>query len=242
MVAYIYAFLSMISILIGFYALYGLDYDRESLKFASKYSVFSVAKEAWPFGVAGVLYFVYFQSDIIILEYMMGAEASAMYGVAFVMMYSIYLIPSVIGQKYILSKFHYLSYNNPYLLKKYYYDNILKVIAVGVIASIFMWYFMPYLILYLFGEQYQQAISLALVLLIAVPVRFVSIYAGIVLTTKNHVRNKIKFMGIVAVLNIVVNFLLIPTYQEFGAVMATLMSEFLLMVMYVHYIKKYVFN
>ncbi len=240
-VAYVYTLSAIVSIVIGFFMLYGLDCDRKSLKEVGKYNVFTVAREAWPFGVSAILYFIYFQSDIIILEYLVGEEAAATYNIVFIIMLAIYLIPSVISQKYLLSKIHYLSYNRPELLKKYYYDNIVKAFIAGLIISIIMWNIVPYLVPFLFGDQYHKVIYLVFVLLTAVPMRFVSIYAGIILTTKNHIRNKIKFMSVVALFNVIFNFLLIPIYRELGAAMVTVMSEVILMNLYVFYVKKHAF-
>ena len=44
--------------------------------------------------------------------------------------------------------------------------------------------------------------------------------------------NKTKIMGLVAMINLVLNFLLIPIYSIYGAAISTLISEILLLSLY----------
>jgi len=111
---------------------------------------------------------------------------------------------------------------------------------IGVVVAIFLWMVMPYIVLLLFGDKYQQSIILIWILLLAIPMRFVTIFSGMMLMTSDYIKKKVALMSVVALFNIVFNFLLIPMYGALGAAIVTILSEFILMFLYVFSIKKYV--
>src|SRR3546814_17598760 len=78
----------------------------EFIKAGIQPSMWQIFAEAWPFGAAGIFHLIYFQSNIILLKYIRGDEAEGVYNVAFVIMSAVYLIPSVIYQKFPLPKIH----------------------------------------------------------------------------------------------------------------------------------------
>ena len=239
-IAYIFTFSAIVVAILGVILLCGTKCKKVMPEKIRMFDVIKVVKKSWLFGASGVLYFVYFQSDIIILKYLINEESAAIYNVAFIVMLAIYLIPSVLGQKYLLPKVYYLYYNDFLLLKRKYNANSLKLFMIGVVVAIFLWMVMPYIVLLLFGDKYQQSIILIWILLLAIPMRFVTIFSGMMLMTSDYIKKKVALMSVVALFNIVFNFLLIPMYGALGAAIVTILSEFILMFLYVFSIKKYV--
>jgi len=74
-----------------------------------------------------------------------------------------------------------------------------------------------------------------MILSISTPFRFVATSVGAVLTTRNHMRVKVRLMGAGALANIVLNFSLIPVFGAVGAAIATVITEVLIMLMYFWY-------
>lgn len=195
----------------------------------------AVASAAWPFGLAGVFYLIYFQSDIILIKYLVDESAAGLYNVAFVVMSAIYMFPSVVYQKFLLPRLHRWAHHDVVKLQKTYRVGNLLTLLTGVAAMIMLWLLAPFVLPLVFGYEYQGAVSLLLILAFAAPFRFLASSAGAMLVTRNHMRIKVRLMGAAAVFNVVLNFILIPIHGTAGAAVATVASDVLLCALYVYY-------
>ena len=188
---------------------------------------------AWPFGLAGIYYLIYFQSDIILIRYLVDEESAGVYHVAFVVMAAVYLFPSVLYQKLLLPKIHRWAHHDPDRLNRTYRLGNTAMLALGVGAMIALWAAVPPLLPWLFGDEYRPAISLLMILAIAAPIRFLASSAGSVLSTRDYMRAKVHLMGLAALVNVLLNLLLIPHYGATGAAIATVLSDALLCTLYI---------
>src|SRR5690606_15922288 len=66
----------------------------------------AVMRGAWPFALSGMFYLVYYQSDVVLVGWLDGPEAAGVYNVAFAVMAAVFMLPSVVHQKYLLPKLH----------------------------------------------------------------------------------------------------------------------------------------
>ena len=62
--------------------------------------------QAWPYGLAALLYPVFFQIGTVLLKYLDGNAAAGQFGVALAVMTAIYLFPSAVYQKFLLARLH----------------------------------------------------------------------------------------------------------------------------------------
>jgi O-antigen/teichoic acid export membrane protein len=99
-----------------------------------------------------------------------------------------------------------------------------------------------WLISLLFGADYFDSIALLNILALSVPFIFIAYNSGAVLVTSHHLYRKVKYMGIVAILNVVLNVILIPEYGAEGAAISTVISNLLLFSLYEFAIRKHVFS
>jgi len=200
---------------------------------ASRPGIGQVISGAWPFGLAGIFYLIYFQSDIILIRYMVDETAAGVYNVAFVVMAAVYLFPSVFYQKFLLPKLHRWAHHDTDRLHRTYRVGNLAMLVMGVGGMVALWVGVPPLLPWLFGNEYREAISLLMILAVAAPFRFLASSAGSVLATRDYMRTKVKLMGLVALVNVVLNILFIPTHGASGAAVATVLSDALLCVLYI---------
>lgn len=201
-----------------------------------------VGLEAWPFGAGGLFYLIYFQSAVIVLGYLVGPQAAGLYNSAFVVMAAIYLFPSVIYQKFLLPKIHRWASNDQALLYKNYRSGNFYMLLAGLFAMLVVWLFSFWGIPFLFGDDFIEAVMVLNVLAIAAPIRFVATSVGSILVTKTHMKRKVGYMGGVAVLNVVLNFSVIPSYGVLGAAIVTVVSDAVLLALYFFGVRKYVFD
>ena len=243
--------LSLIIVCFGCFSLYRMLDGRFRLvghkvkklnKDMSSPNISLIPKNSWPFAFAGLFYLIYFQTDILLLNWLIGAEAAAIYNVAFTVMIGIYLIPGVVYQKYLLPKQHrWAEHNLELLLEVYRYGCglmlVLGLILMIIIGSLCFW-FVPLI----FGYNFNESAFLVLILSICIPFKFLATNVGSLLTVQDHMRSKVKYMGLVAGINLILNLILIPNYSYYGAALATVISEISLLIIYLFAVSSRLFG
>lgn len=205
-------------------------------------TLFKIAQNAWPFGLSGIFYLIYFQSAIVLLKYFSGSAIAGVYNVALVFMTAVYLFPGVVYQKYLLPKFHrWANHDRAKFLQVYRIGNG-SMLVIGLITMVMIIILTPFLIPILFGEEYRYAADLLKILSICVPIRFLATSVGATLVTQENILRKVGCMGAVTFLNIFLNLLMISRYSAEGAVAATLISEVSLLLLYLAAARRYVFG
>lgn len=246
-----YAMVGLITIIYGYVELSDLRNGKliipmrnqvTDLEQQEKPSMFRVAAESFPFGLATVFHLIYFQSAIVIISQITGPESAGLYNVAFVVMSAVYIFPSVIYQKFLLARLHYWSNYDRSRFKKIHVQGNIIMAVLGLLAMFSVWVVSPWFIDNVFGEEYSGAKQILLLLAVCAPLRFLATSVGASLVTQEHMRRKVKCMAVVAAANIVLNIMLIPKYAAMGAVYSTIFCEFLLLVVYFRLTKKYVFS
>lgn len=240
-VTYIYAIVSLILIIIGIYQLYLMNTDSFNLKghdtnidsltqaIPSTKEVFS---HSWAFGLGSIFAFIYLQSDIIMLKYMVGNQSAGLYNVGFIIMSAILVFPTVLYTKFLMPKYHRWANQDKNKFYKYYKKGNIMMFVFGMIALIIVIISSGFFIPILFGEEYLESILLVKVLSVTLPIYFVAYSVGATLVTKDNMKYKVLIMGITALINIILNIILIPKYNEIGAAVATIISNFVLLVLY----------
>ncbi len=253
-VAYAYAVVALVIFIVGVVLLIRMYQGKFSLKghHASEGlekqnkqdlpGMFQVAVQSWPFGLAGIFYLIYFQSDIILLKYLSGAVTAGIYNVAFLVMAAVYLLPSVIYQKFMLPKFHRWAHHDRERFYHTYRAGNIYMLGLGVVVMLGIWIVIPWAIPVLFGAEYQDAVLLLMILSLAAPIRFLATSVGATLVTQDHMQRKVKYMGTVAALNIILNLALIPIFGGVGAAVATVTSELVLLIIYFISVRSNVFT
>lgn len=207
-----------------------------------KSDFFGIAKVTWPFGLASLFHLIYFQSDIVLIKYLTGSSEAGIYAVAFTIITATLLLPSVIYQKFLLPKLHRWSSQNRELFYNVYKKGNLLMLAIGIIVMIGILIASDWFIYNLFGSKYEQSISLLKVLSINIPILFIASSVGAVLVTQEHMKLKVKIMGAVALMNVVLNMLIIPKFGALGAACTTIISNVILLVFYYITAQKVVFK
>lgn len=249
-IAYIYALVAILFITIGVYQLYNMNSHKFELKGHGEKNIFNlfipkvseVLSHSWAFGLGSLFAFIYVQSDIIMVKYLAGDEQAGFYNVSFVILTAIYLFPSVLYQKYLMPKFHrWANYDRDKFYYIYKKGNLVMVL-IGSITMLLVWTLSDVVIPLFFGNEYLESIHLTNILALTLPFYLMAFSVASTLVTKDHMKRKVKYMGIVAIFNILLNLILIPMFQASGAAIATVTSNILLLSIYFYANKKYVFT
>jgi len=244
-IAYVYALTSLFVLIFGLSSLSNMLNRNFLLKGHNgfkqvlsgvpsvKPNITQVAIKAWPYSMLGILYLVYFQSDIIMLKYLVGAEAAGIYNSSVLLLMMIYLLPGSIYQKYLLPKFHYWVNQDTKQVDRIYNIGNIVMLLLGTLFMLFLWNTAHLIIPALFGSKFHVAIQLTKILSLVIPIHFLVISTGTFLVTIRP-QKKVLCMSLVAMLNVFLNFVLIPKFEFYGAAMATIISEFVLVVLYLY--------
>jgi O-antigen/teichoic acid export membrane protein len=189
--------------------------------------------QAWAYGLAAVLYPVFFQVSTVLLKYINNDAQAGRYGIALAVMTAIYLLPATIYQKFLLSKLHrWAVHDRPKFVRVYRQGNIIMLLA-GLATGAVLAALAPTLVPIAFGDQYRDVARILMVLALCTPIRFLSTAVGSALLTEGHMRYRVRAMAASTVVAIVLNLLLIPFFDEMGAAVATVLAEaVLLLAMY----------
>ncbi|OMF59361.1 hypothetical protein BK139_13245 [Paenibacillus sp. FSL R5-0490] len=203
-------------------------------------SFFNTLRNSAPYGLAAIFYFIYYQSDIILLSFFKGEEIAGYYNVAFTLISLVYLIPNLIFGKLFLPKLHFWVHHNPKMVKKLYKKSNLIMLFTGLLSVIFIIVSAEFLISVVFGEKYIMSAQLLIILSLCIPFRFLYAVSGAIMSTENRIYSKVKQQGMTAVLNITLNFIFIPLIGVYGAVYSTILCELFLFILLWNGSRKYI--
>jgi len=204
-------------------------------------SSITIFRYSIPFALSGIFYIVYFQSDVILLNYLSSSEIAGFYNVAFTIMVAIYLLPNIVYQKFLLPRLYSWVHHDHQQLLLVYRRGMMWMAPAGLMLMLVMFVLMPIAIPWLFGEAYRETISILNILLLCIPIRFISSSIAAVLVSESNIKRKATAMGCTAFANITLNIMFIPHWHAYGAAFATLLSELLLLILFYRTVQKHVF-
>lgn len=184
----------------------------------------SLLKDSWPLILSGIVISIYMKIDQVMIKEMIGSNAVGQYSAAVKLSEAWYFIPMVISssmfpailnaKKKSLSLYHARLQN--------LYD---LLVWMAVIIAIPMTFLSDWLINLLYGEQFYQAGGVLMIYIWA----SVFVFLGVV-SNKWYISENLQKFAFYrsltgAVLNITLNYILIPLYGIYGAAFSTLISQ-----------------
>ena len=190
-----------------------------------------------PMGLSVFFVMVYDRIDVLLIQRIVSTEAVSYYAVA----YSLYKIPSIFTPIVLTPLFSDLS--NEYELSKRIYLSKIKnlsllLLVFAIISIIIIYFFAEVIIGKTYGENYIASTDLLIILALALPFLFLNNLTG---TTLNSIKKeRFVFYSTItgAGINIVLNIILLNTIGLKGAVLTTIVSEFLVFLIQFNYLLK----
>lgn len=201
-------------------------------------TLFDIAKEAAPFGVSGLFYLIYYQLGVVFVRHLVGAEAAGYYSVAFTILTATLLVPAVIYQKFLLPKLHRWAYHDRNLFVQSYKLGNYAMLILGIMVFVLTWVLAPIAITRLFGEEYRNAIPLIRVMAINIPIVYVASSAGSLLVTQDHMKTKVVYMGMSALLSLMLSAPMIFAFGVYGAVYTNIICNAFILLIYFYKVQK----
>ena len=217
-VVFEYAALSVLLILVYHQNKLSVFDWKYSKKFAS-----SLLKDSWPLALSGIVVMIYMRIDQVMIKNMMNVEAVGYYSAAVRICEAWYFIPvtlcnsifpAIVNAKNVSEEF----YNNR--MQKLY--DLLTWLAIGIAIPVTI--FSDQIIQLLFGNEFSSASPVLTIYIWAGVAVFLGVASSQYLINENLTKLTFFRTLIGMILNVVLNFILIPKYGITGSAIATLIS------------------
>lgn len=195
--------------------------------------------ESIPFWLNSVFVLIYFKIDMVMLSVMSGDTAVGLYSASYRLIDALGFIPMVfMSTMYpVFSKFHVNSSDYlEFAFKKSFKLLVIIAIPIGIGTTILA----ERIILLIYDVQYSPSAAALQILIWASVLSFINYTPATYFTSTNRQRALMIFTCIGAILNIILNFILILRFSYNGAAIATVFSELvvgLLMISNIHKIQ-----
>lgn len=198
-------------------------------------------KEASFFGISSVLVVIYFFIDSVMLSIMVNNIAVGIYNAAYKLILVLMFIPSIL----VISIFPVMSKHfesSKELLKMEYEKSFKYLFAVAIFIFVYGLVFADKIIYLIYGSGYSTSVGALQALIFVIPIIFITYLFGNILGAVNKQRILTIVALANAVLNIVLNIILIPKFSYIGASIATVATETLGFILMFSYISRYQFK
>lgn len=185
--------------------------------------------QAWAYGMEAVLYPIFFQISTVLLKYLDGNAEAGVFSIALGVLIAVYMLPSTIYQKFLLSKLHRWAVHDTRKFWMVFRRGCVAMLGMGLLIGAAIVVVSPWAVPIAFGAKYLAVVPVLQLLAICVPLRFLSSGVAGALLNERHMRYRVVLMGLSAVVVVVLNVLLIPAYHALGAAMAITVGEAVLL-------------
>lgn len=180
-------------------------------------------KESWPLALSGLAVTVYMKIDQVMIKEMMNAEAVGLYAVAVRLSEVWYFLPAII-LKSLFPAIISIRENHEeiYTVRLQQLHDMLS--SVAFIIAVLIFFFSKDIIVLLFGEQFLGADAILAVHIWAGILVFPGNVRAYLIVIENKQLVALVFRSIGAIINVILNYMLIPRFGAIGAAWATLAS------------------
>jgi len=187
-------------------------------------------KEALPFGLTGTFIIIYLWIDSIMLSFMKGDAVVGWYGAAYRLVLVLLFIPIAFNSAIfpIMSQLYISSQNS----LRFVYEKVFKyMLIVGFPIGVGTTLLADRIILLIFGAEYAPSIIALQILVWAIVLLFARNAFERLFESINRQIIVTKIFGFCAILNVILNLVLIPKYSYIGAAVTTLFSDFTVLIL-----------
>lgn len=215
--------LDILSLAISYIISYKNQASLEFLKYFKISIVRALLRDAWPLILSGIAITIYMRIDQIMIKELLGSRELGIYSVAVKLSEALNFIPMVLVSSLLPSIIN--AKNNDRILYKNRLQKLYTlVIWISISAAFFITFFADHLTLILFGEEYFDSIFILQIHIWS----SVFVFIGVVNSNWHIVENlqRLVFLNTIigAVMNIILNIILIRKLGVIGATYATLLS------------------
>ena len=193
-------------------------------------------KKALPFAMGAIFVPIYFNIDKVMLSVMKGDAVVGWYSGATTLVYALLIIPSAFNGSIfpIMSRWYITDKKNS--LKVLYEKSFKYLLMLALPIAVGTTILADRIVLLILGEEFVNSIIVLQILVWVLVFMFLNNLIGGVLGAINKQMVGAAFAGVAALLNIILNLLLIPEFGGVGAAVATVATEGVGFIYICHYV------
>ncbi len=190
-------------------------------------------KKVWPLAVVFISGAIYFRIDMMMLEVMKGEKAVGLYSAAYKLVELLSIIPGTVTIAALPGLAVDYSADNIEGFRANLYKTLIVLGVGGVAIGLFLYLFSRQIVLLLYGPLFSDSVLSLSILSGVIFFLFVNGYLAYVTIATNNDRIVALILVITTILNVLLNFYLIPRYSHVGAALSTLLSEIFMLILYI---------
>lgn len=208
----------------------------------NKVPVTQAAASAWPFGMSNFVFLVYFQSGVLMLANLSSHTAAGVFSLGLSILTAVYLIPTVVAQRYLMVKFHHWATHQPaFFLAVFRTCNGVALVS-GLIVAVGVALLAPYFVHLAFGAQYDDVGTVLAMTSLCIPARYLSCFIGAAYGTYGNMKPRLHAQMMLAAVMVPVSFVAISSHGLLGATIALVASEWAMALAYLLGCVRHVFG
>jgi len=189
-----------------------------------------IIRQSLPVGLISILALLYFKIDTLILSIFRGAREVGIYSLAYKVLENIL----VLWGYYMASVYPLLA---KFSKEKIKYEDIfeksLKIAILGGIGIlIFGWFLAPSIIKMLGGKEFRESVFILKILLFSLPFFLTNNLFYHNFLVRKQPQKILKILSFSLLLDIILNYALIPNYGYFGAALVVVFTQLFLLILY----------
>ncbi|OPY27801.1 MAG: colanic acid exporter [Methanocella sp. PtaU1.Bin125] len=215
------------------FSAFRFDFDPAFIK--------SAVVEAWPLGAMAVCVIIYFRIGTIVLSVTGGDAAVGLYSAAFTLSDMATIVPTIVSSSLfpIISRYHTAS--RPMFV--FAFSKAVKLLFyLAMPVALFVTIWADSFIGFIYGSGFTGSVPVLRILIWSSAAMYASMALGIVFITANLQIVNLKINALTALVNVVLNLLVIPAYGIWGAAAVFFLTEACGLVVAVYVLERLGYN
>jgi O-antigen/teichoic acid export membrane protein len=198
---------------------------------------YAILKESYPFALTGVFFTISSRIDIIMLKFFHSDSAAGIYSVARKLIESLFFIPENVAYA-LFPALSVLYVSQKELFRKTFQRSFHYLMLIAIPVVIIIFFLSPHIVNLLFEPEFARASIALRWLVISLGIMFLNYLFIATLSSigKQHLIS--LYTGLAMIINVILNYALIPKFEIVGACMATVLSETITVILVIVTIKK----
>jgi len=189
-----------------------------------------------PFALNNSMSSMYVRIDVVFLSFFSTSALVGLYDAANNLTMRLNIVPRTVN----VALYPFLSSEftkDKQSIQRYTGKTIRLLVILGTLITAVLWAFGDEIVVLIYGSKFVPAIPAVKWLALIIPLRFIDTSLEVALNASNREVKRAKAIFVAVLTNLVLNFTLIPTYQMMGAVYATVLTECVLCIMFVWFLR-----
>ena len=184
----------------------------------------NLLKKSYPFWLIGLFTLIYYRTDMVMLSLMRGDYDTGIYRAAYTLIEVALFVPNIVVSTTMPSMAR-LWKEDRKTLDVLFKRSFQMLLALGVAGTVGYYILARLGILIVFGEKFLPSVPVMRILAIAIPFMFLNSLLGSYMNATEKELTFTKITGFTALLNVMLNYILILHYGAEGAAVATVVSQ-----------------